>query len=80
MSENVVYSSVPNRRACTFINFERKNPPCTVLFWSARLLILRKNSPCTSIPSYVNGLILVCTFINFEKKFPPARPYFGLHV
>ena len=34
-------SSVPNRRACTFI----KKSPCTVLFWSAQLLILRKNSP-----------------------------------
>ena len=85
------YSSVPNRGACTFINFEKKFPParsyfglhvywfwenfppctsifsCTaVLFWSARLLILRKNSP-------LHGLILVCTFIDFETIFPPAH-------
>ena len=85
------YSSVPNRRACTFINFEKKFPPArpyfglhvywfwekipparlfhpmwTALFWSAHLLILRKNSP-------LHGLILVCTFINFEKKILPAR-------
>ena len=45
------YSIIRNRRACTFISYE-------------------KNSPCTSIPSHVYGLILVCTFINFEKKFP----------
>ena len=32
--------------------FWEKNPPCTVLFWSARLLIFQKISPCTSIPSY----------------------------
>ena len=70
------YSSVRNRRACTFINFEKKISPCTALFWSARLLILRKNSPCTFIPSYVNGLILVCTFINFEKKNPPCTALF----
>ena len=99
------YSSVPNRRACMFINFDKKFPParsyfglhvywfwekfppctsifsCTAaLFWSARLLILRKNSP-------LHGLILVCTFIDFKKIFPPARlfysaqqSYFGLHV
>ena len=41
----LTYSSVPNRRACTFINSEKKNPPCTVLFCSACLLILRKSSP-----------------------------------
>ena len=91
------YSSVPNRRACTFINFEKKFPPArpyfglyvywfwenipparlfhpmwTALFWSARLLILRKNSP-------LHGLILVCTFIDFEKKIP-LHVYFVLHV
>ena len=40
-----IYSSVSNRRACRSINFEKKNPPFTVLFWSARLLILRKKFP-----------------------------------
>ena len=30
---------------CTFINFEKKIPPCTALFGSAPLLILRNNSP-----------------------------------
>ena len=45
------YSSVPNRRACTFINFEKKIPPCRALFWSACLMFLRKNSPCTFTPS-----------------------------
>ena len=73
------YSSVPNRCACTFINFEKKNPPCTVLFGSARLLFLRENSPCTFIFLHFY-CYLPCTFINFEKKIPPARPYLGLHV
>ena len=27
------YSSVPNRRACTFINFEKKNYPLYGLIW-----------------------------------------------
>ena len=64
---------------CTFINFEKKNPPCTALFWSARLLFLRKNSPCMFIFLHFY-CYLPCTFINFEKKIPPARPYLGLHV
>ena len=34
-----VYSSVPNRHACTFINFEKKFPPAR-LFHPARLLVL----------------------------------------
>jgi hypothetical protein len=62
------YSSAPNRRACT------------VLFWSARLLILRKFSPLHVYFFLHSSLILACTFINFEKKFPPARSYLGLHV
>ena len=55
---------------CTFIVFEKKNPPARLFFCvykgicPARLLILRKKSP-------LHGLIWVCTFIVFEKKFPP---------
>ena len=60
--------------------FVKKNSSCMVLFWSARLLILRKFSPLHVYFFLHSSLILVCTFINFEKKFPPARSYFGLHV
>ena len=35
------YSSVLNRRACTFINFEKKFHPCMVLFWSALEWVIR---------------------------------------
>ena len=45
------YSSVPNRRACRFIIFEKKIHPCTALFWFPRLLFFRKNSPSTFISS-----------------------------
>ena len=30
---------------CMYVLILRKNSPCTVLFWSARLLILRKSAP-----------------------------------
>ena len=30
--EILAYSSVPNRRACTFINFEKKIPPALSYF------------------------------------------------
>ena len=58
----LAYSGVPNRRACTFINFEEKFPlhvycilQVCIGICPARLLILRKNSP-------KHGLILVCIF------------------
>ena len=35
------YSSVPNRRACTIINFGGKSPVYMTLFGPTRLLILR---------------------------------------
>ena len=38
------YSSVPNRRACTIINFEGKIPTYMSLFGPTGLLILKKNS------------------------------------
>ena len=31
-SKTITYSSVPNRRACTFINFEKKFPPARPYF------------------------------------------------
>ena len=44
-------SSIPNRRACTFIDFEKKSPPA----WSYSGLHVywfwEKNPPCTFIPS-----------------------------
>ena len=57
---------------CTFIVFEKKNPPARLFFCvykgicPARLLILRKKSP-------LHGLIWVCTFNVFLRIFPPAR-------
>ena len=75
-SQNIPkYPKVPMARNCP-----PKIPPCTVLFWSARLLILRKFCPLHVYFFLHSSPILVCTFINFEKKFPPARSYFGLHV
>ena len=38
------YSSVPNRRACTIINFGGKSPTYMTLFGPTRLLILRNFS------------------------------------
>ena len=70
----LIYSSVPNRHAC----IEKKFPPA--LFWSARLLILRENSPLHVYCILQVHWYFSCTFINFEKAFLPARPYFGLHV
>ena len=72
------YSSVPNRRACTFINFEKKFPPARPYF-GLHVYSLKK------IPMHVYYILQVywylpCTFINFEKKILPALPYFGLHV
>ena len=57
--------------------FWEKIPLCTALFWSARLLFLRKKSPCTFTLQHVYWY-LPCTFINFEKKNPPARPNLSL--
>ena len=57
---------------CTFNDFPEKNPPCTVLFWSARLLILRKNSPLHNY--YV--LHVQCVFLRIfspASLFRPAR-------
>ena len=87
-----MYSSVPNRRACTFINFEEKipparpylalhvycfwekNPPARLFFYvckgicPARLLILRKkNPPCTALFGSARLMFFknfpTCTFI-----------------
>ena len=49
------YSSVPNRRACTFINSEKKFPPARSYFGLHVYWFLEKVVTCTSIPS--------CTFI-----------------
>ena len=74
------YSSVPKRRECTFIDFEKKNPPGTALIWSANLLFLRKNSHCTFIPPCMFIGICPAHLLILRKKIPPARTYFGLHV
>ena len=62
------YSTVPNRRACTFINFDKKFSPAQPYFGLHVYWFWEKISPCTFVPSYVNGLILVCMFINFERN------------
>ena len=52
--------------------FWEKIPPCTVLFWPARILILRKNSPLQiySRTAPVAVLDLSCpAFLMFFKKF-----------
>ena len=68
-----MYSSVQNRDACTFINFERKIPP-------ARPARLFHPSMCIgicparlSIYSPMHGLILDCTFNDFFRIFPTAH-------
>ena len=44
-----IYSSVPNRRACTFINFEKKIPPARPYFALHVYCFWEKKSPCTFI-------------------------------
>ena len=51
----IKYSSVPNRRACTFINSEKTFPPACSYFGLHIYWFREKVLPCTSIPS--------CTFI-----------------
>ena len=51
----LTYSSVPNRRACTFINFEKKFPSAWSYFGLHIYWFRKKIPPYTSIPS--------CTFI-----------------
>ena len=63
------YSSVPNRCACTFINFEKKIPPARPYFGLHIYWFWKKSS------LLVYSILLVYwywsfTFINFEKKFP----------
>ena len=60
-----MYSSVPNRRACTIINFEKKIHPARSYFGLHVYWFWEKNPPCTSI--------LSCTFNVFLRIFPPAR-------
>ena len=50
--KSLEYSSVPNRRACTFIDFEKKIPPARSYFGLHVYWFSRKFPPCTSIPSY----------------------------
>ena len=57
--KSLEYSSVPNRRACTFIDFEEKIPPARPYFGLHVFGFWEKVSPCTSIPS--------CTFIDVQK-------------
>ena len=52
------YSSVPNRRACRFINFEEKIHPARLYFGLHVYFFLRKKSPLQS-------LIWVCMFNAF---------------
>ena len=44
VDQNSMYSSVPNRRACTIIYFGGKSPAYMTLFGPTRLLILRNFS------------------------------------
>jgi hypothetical protein len=39
------YSSVPNRRACTFIDFEKKNPPPHGLILPCAFIVFDKKIP-----------------------------------
>ena len=64
-SSLTTYSSVPNRSAYTFINFEEQFPPARSYLGLHVYWFWEKNPPCT--------YILVCTFIDFEKENPPAR-------
>ena len=64
------YSSVPNRRACTFINFEKKIPPIRPYFGLHVYWFWGKIPPCTFIPS--------CTFIDigmFKILWVPNLPF-----
>ena len=90
--QNKLNSSLTWSRLCRFQPGMHKIPylkyqsiehnVITLVCWidvHARLLILRKKSPCTFIFLHLYWY-LPCMFINFEKKIPNARPYLGLHV
>ena len=82
-SLSLTYSSVPNRRACTFINFERKIPPARSYFGLHDYWFWDKGPPCTSIPSCTfNGIgvwILWDTLEYFGIALGLGWQCFGIH-
>ena len=64
-----VYSSVPNRHACTFINFEKKIHPAWSYFGLHVYWFWEKIPPCTFIPS--------CTFIDIGNLLEKSWLYMG---
>ena len=63
------YSSVPNRRACTFINFEKKFPPARPYLGLHVYCFWKKNPPARLFFLHFYWY-LPCKFINLRKKFP----------
>ena len=71
------YSSVPNRRACTFINFEEKIPPIWSYFGLHVYLFWEKVPPCTSIPSCMFigiGMFKISLYSWSRTKYSTALP------
>ena len=66
-----VYSSVPNRSACTFINFEKKFPPAQPYFGLHVYWFWERIPPCTFIWVAIKFKIKsskLKTACNFVKK------------
>ena len=53
-----------------FLQFWEKNPPCTALFWSARLLILNKILPARLFHPMWTVLFWSARLLILRKKFP----------
>ena len=73
------YSSVPNRRACTFINFEKKIPPARSYFGLHVYWFWEKFPPCTSIFSCTAALFWSARLL-ILRQFSHLHVYFVLHV
>ena len=73
------YSSVPNRHAYTFINFEKKHSPARPYFGLHIYWFGEKIPPaCLFYPGCV--LVLVLHVYEFKLKIPPCTSFFVLHV
>ena len=65
----LVYSSVPNRRACTFINFEEKIPPALPYFGLHVYCFWEKNPPARLFSCISIG-ICPANLLILRKKIP----------
>ena len=72
---DIAYSSVPNRHACTFINFEKKIPPARPYFGLHVYWFWEKVPPCTSIPS-CTFIVIGMLLLNWNLSLNNTSPYY----